>query len=36
LNFREAVAELEGRRESRMVPDLSRILSLATLPPTRS
>jgi dihydrofolate synthase/folylpolyglutamate synthase len=31
LNFREAVAELEGRRESRMVPDLSRILSLATL-----
>ena len=31
MNFREAVAELEGRRESRMVPDLSRILSLATL-----
>ena len=31
MNFREALAELEGRRESRMVPDLSRILSLATL-----
>jgi dihydrofolate synthase / folylpolyglutamate synthase len=31
MNFREAVAELEGRRESRMLPDLSRILSLATL-----
>jgi dihydrofolate synthase/folylpolyglutamate synthase len=31
MNFREAVAELEGRRESRMIPDLSRILSLATL-----
>jgi dihydrofolate synthase / folylpolyglutamate synthase len=31
VNFREALAELEGRRESRMVPDLSRILSLATL-----
>lgn len=31
MNFREALAELEGRREGRMVPDLSRILSLATL-----
>jgi dihydrofolate synthase/folylpolyglutamate synthase len=31
VNFLEAVAELDGRRESRMIPDLSRILSLATL-----
>jgi len=31
MNFPEALAELEGRRESRMVPDLSRILALATL-----
>jgi dihydrofolate synthase/folylpolyglutamate synthase len=31
MNFREALAELDGRRESRMVPDLSRILALATL-----
>jgi dihydrofolate synthase/folylpolyglutamate synthase len=31
VNFREALAELDGRRESRMVPDLSRILALATL-----
>jgi dihydrofolate synthase/folylpolyglutamate synthase len=30
VNFAEAVAELEARKESRMVPDLSRILSLAT------
>jgi dihydrofolate synthase / folylpolyglutamate synthase len=29
--FAEALAELEGRRESRMVPDLARILQLATL-----
>jgi dihydrofolate synthase/folylpolyglutamate synthase len=31
MNFPEALAELEGRRESRMLPDLSRILALATL-----
>lgn len=31
MNFAEALAELDGRRESRMVPDLSRILALATL-----
>jgi dihydrofolate synthase / folylpolyglutamate synthase len=31
LTFPEAVAELEGRRETRMIPDLSRILRLATL-----
>lgn len=31
MNFREAVAELDGRKEGRMLPDLSRILSLATL-----
>ncbi len=31
MNFLEALAELEGRRESRMIPDLSRILALATL-----
>jgi dihydrofolate synthase / folylpolyglutamate synthase len=30
VNFAEAVAELEGRKETRMVPDLSRILSIAT------
>jgi dihydrofolate synthase/folylpolyglutamate synthase len=29
--FAEAIAELEGRKESRMVPDLARILQLATL-----
>jgi len=31
MNFAEALAELDGRRESRMLPDLSRILALATL-----
>jgi dihydrofolate synthase/folylpolyglutamate synthase len=31
LNFREALAELEARRETRMLPDLSRTLRLATL-----
>jgi dihydrofolate synthase / folylpolyglutamate synthase len=31
MRFEEALAELEGRRESRMVPDLARILRLATL-----
>jgi dihydrofolate synthase / folylpolyglutamate synthase len=31
VRFEEAVAELEGRKESRMVPDLARILQLATL-----
>ncbi len=31
LNYPEALAELEARRETRMVPDLSRILRLATL-----
>jgi dihydrofolate synthase / folylpolyglutamate synthase len=31
LSFPEALAELEARRETRMVPDLSRILRLATL-----
>ena len=31
MRFEEAVAELEGRKESRMVPDLARILQLATL-----
>ena len=31
LTFPEAVAELEARRETRMIPDLSRILRLATL-----
>jgi dihydrofolate synthase / folylpolyglutamate synthase len=31
MRFEEALAELEGRRESRMVPDLARILQLATL-----
>jgi dihydrofolate synthase/folylpolyglutamate synthase len=31
LNVREALAELEARRETRMVPDLSRTLRLVTL-----
>jgi dihydrofolate synthase / folylpolyglutamate synthase len=31
LNFTEALAELDERRETRMIPDLSRILRLATL-----
>ena len=31
MRFPEALAELEGRKESRMVPDLARILKLATL-----
>jgi dihydrofolate synthase/folylpolyglutamate synthase len=31
VRFEEALAELEGRKESRMVPDLARILKLATL-----
>ncbi len=31
MRFAEALAELEGRKESRMVPDLARILKLATL-----
>jgi dihydrofolate synthase / folylpolyglutamate synthase len=31
VRFEEALAELEGRKESRMVPDLARILQLATL-----
>jgi dihydrofolate synthase / folylpolyglutamate synthase len=31
VNFAETVAELDGRRETRMIPDLSRILRLATL-----
>jgi dihydrofolate synthase/folylpolyglutamate synthase len=31
MRFEEALAELEGRKESRMVPDLARILRLATL-----
>jgi len=31
VRFPEALAELEGRKESRMVPDLARILKLATL-----
>jgi dihydrofolate synthase/folylpolyglutamate synthase len=31
VRFAEALAELEGRKESRMVPDLARILKLATL-----
>lgn len=31
MNFTEALAELDGRRETRMIPDLSRILRLATL-----
>lgn len=31
MRFQEALAELDGRRESRMVPDLARILQLATL-----
>jgi len=31
VNIAEALAELEGRKEGRMLPDLSRILALATL-----
>jgi dihydrofolate synthase/folylpolyglutamate synthase len=31
VRYEEALAELEGRKESRMVPDLARILQLATL-----
>jgi dihydrofolate synthase/folylpolyglutamate synthase len=31
VRFEEALAELDGRKESRMVPDLARILKLATL-----
>jgi len=31
MRFQEALAELDGRKESRMVPDLARILKLATL-----
>jgi dihydrofolate synthase/folylpolyglutamate synthase len=31
MRFEETLAELEGRKESRMVPDLARILQLATL-----
>jgi dihydrofolate synthase/folylpolyglutamate synthase len=31
MEFAEALAELDSRRETRMVPDLSRILRLATL-----
>lgn len=31
MRFHEALAELDARRETRMVPDLSRILRLATL-----
>jgi dihydrofolate synthase/folylpolyglutamate synthase len=31
MDFREALTELEGRKEGRMIPDLSRILQLATL-----
>jgi dihydrofolate synthase / folylpolyglutamate synthase len=31
MRSEEALAELQGRRESRMVPDLARILQLATL-----
>ncbi len=31
MNFQEALAELEGRKEGRMIPDLSRISALATL-----
>jgi dihydrofolate synthase/folylpolyglutamate synthase len=31
MDFQGAVAELEGRKEGRMIPDLSRILQLATL-----
>ena len=32
MRFEEALAELEGRKESRMVPDLARILQLAHAP----
>ena len=31
MRYREAVAELDARRETRMIPDLSRILRIATL-----
>jgi dihydrofolate synthase/folylpolyglutamate synthase len=31
MRFEDALAELDARRETRMVPDLSRILRLATL-----
>ncbi|MGZ5350343.1 MAG: bifunctional folylpolyglutamate synthase/dihydrofolate synthase [Actinomycetota bacterium] len=31
MDYREAIAELDARRETRMLPDLSRILRLATL-----
>jgi dihydrofolate synthase / folylpolyglutamate synthase len=31
MRYEEAVAELDGRRETRMLPDVSRILRLATL-----
>ena len=31
MRFEEALAELDGRKEGRMVPDLARILQLATL-----
>lgn len=31
MRYEEAIADLEARRESRMIPDLSRILRLATL-----
>ncbi len=31
MRYAEALAELDGRRETRMIPDLSRILRLATL-----
>jgi dihydrofolate synthase / folylpolyglutamate synthase len=31
MRFADALAELDGRRETRMIPDLSRILRLATL-----
>ena len=31
MDYREAIADLDARRETRMLPDLSRILRLATL-----
>jgi dihydrofolate synthase / folylpolyglutamate synthase len=31
VRYEDALAELEGRRETRMIPDLSRIMRLATL-----
>ncbi len=31
MDYREAIAELDARRETRMLPDLSRILRIATL-----